>query len=741
METKTESKFARIRVGGSVRGARSRRSKAWALLAGSLAAIGLAVGGQSHSASAATGDVSTPIGVSAGLIEPWAVAVDGSGDRFVADFGNNVIRKVTAAGVVSVFAGSGVAGFADGQGTAASFSGPTGVALDGSGNVYVSDFGNNRIRKVTFTGLVSTLAGNGAEAFADGPGASASFSAPYGIAVDGSGNVFVADNGNERIRMVTPAGVVSTLAGNGVPAFADGPGASASFYSPYGVAVDGSGNVYVADYGNNRIRTVTSAGVVSTLAGTGTPAYGDGANLTATFNSPVGVAVNSAGNVFVSDFGNRRIRKIAGGSVSTLAGDGTEGSADGPGGTASFRAPYGIAVDSTLTGESLLVADFGNSVIRRVELDVAAPAGDVFVPVPVSRLLDTRDVGAGGPVLVGTTRNLTVTGVSGVPANATAVALNVAAVSPLAPGHLRVFPAGEPLPTASVLNFALGKNTANHVITKVGAAGQISMYAGNTTHVIVDVNGYFTNTASGSTYVPVVTRTRLTTLTLAGAVVGNPAASSVDVVVAGAGGNGADAVTVAVDIGAINPTATAHLRVFPAGSPLPNASTHNFVVGDSRMNLVLVNPGTGGAITIYNASAGPLTLTVDTVGYFHPGAGLAFLPLTPIRPLDTRLGAGTPLAAGAFVEVQIRGFGGVPNTTKVRAVVVNVAAVNPSATGSIDIGPSGVTPTLPWFTHPASENVANLAIVPVGADGKIRLVNNSAGTSHLIVDITGYLTL
>jgi cysteine-rich repeat protein len=369
-----------------------------------------------------------------------------------------------------------------------------------------------------------------------------------------------------------------------------------------------------------------------------------------------------------------------------------------------------------------------------------APAGDVFVPVPVSRLLDTRNVG--GPVSVGTTRNLTVTGVAGVPATATAVALNVAAVSPVAAGHLRVFPAGEPLPTASVINFAAGKNTPNHVIVKVGAGGQISMYAGDTTQVIVDVNGYFTNTAAGSTYVPVVSRTRLTTITLPGAVAGNPAASSVDVVVAGAGGIGADALTVAVDIAAGNPVGTGHMRVFPAGaSPIPTASTHNFVAGDSRMNLVLVNPGVGGAITVYNASGGAVTVTVDTVGYFHPGVGLAFKPITPIRPLDTRLGGASPLASGAFVDVQIRGFGGVvPNNTSVQAVVVNVAAVNPSATGSVDIGPSLITPTLPWFTHPANQNVANLAVVPIGADGKIRLVNHSTGTTHLIVDITGYLT-
>jgi hypothetical protein len=365
--------------------------------------------------------------------------------------------------------------------------------------------------------------------------------------------------------------------------------------------------------------------------------------------------------------------------------------------------------------------------LGRADLDAVAVVPDTFVPVPVTRLLDTRPA----KIAAGATQNLTVTGVAGVPANATAVALNVAAVLP-STGHLRVFPAGATLPDASVLNFQTGKNTPNHVIVKVGTGGQISIYAGNTTDVIVDINGYFVGTNAGSTYVPVASRTRLQTITI-------PGVSSTNVVVAGAGGIGSDAVTAAVDIGALNPAGTGHLRVYPAGAALPNASTHNFVVGDSRMNLVLVNPGSGGAITIYNASAGAVTITVDTVGYFHPGAGLSFRPVTPVRPLDTRLGGGAPLAAAGIVEVQIRGFGTVPNSPSVQAVVVNVAAVSPSAMGTIDVGPSGASPILPWFTHPASENVANLAIVPVGADGKIRFVNNSAGTSHLIVDITGYL--
>jgi hypothetical protein len=367
-------------------------------------------------------------------------------------------------------------------------------------------------------------------------------------------------------------------------------------------------------------------------------------------------------------------------------------------------------------------------------------SGDLFWPVTPARLLDTRP----NPIPTGTTQELVVTGVAGVPSNATAVSLNIAAVGPpSAAGHLRVFPTGTPLPGASVLNFATGKNTPNHVIVKVGTGGKVSIYDGGTASVIVDINGYFLANAPGSDgYVPVASPTRILSTTLA-------AGATTNVTVLGAGGiapsggPGLGVVAVAVNVGAITPAQAGHLRVWPTGTPMPNASTNNFVASDSRMNLVIVKQSRPedpipNSISIFNAASGPVTLTVDTVGYFQWG-GLGFKPLDPIRPLDTRSPANL-VAAGDYREVQIRGFGSIPNTADVKAVVVNVAAVNPAAAGSIDVGPSGSDPALPSFTHPANENVANLVIVPVGADGKIRIRNNSVGTSHMIVDITGYFT-
>jgi hypothetical protein len=402
--------------------------------------------------------------------------------------------------------------------------------------------------------------------------------------------------------------------------------------------------------------------------------------------------------------------------------------------------PFSVPVTAN-SGQSVCVEANAYGYWSRAKCDEVVN-GESFVGAtqPV-RILDTRQSTV---LTVGTTRNQTVAGAYGVPANATAVALNIAAVAPRGAGHLRVFPAGTALPNASVLNFAAGKNTPNHIVVKVGANGQISMYAGNTTDVIIDLAGYFVNDTFQEQYKSVPTPTRIITQTIPGAVVGNPAASTVNLSVLGAGGipavvGGVAPGVVAVNIGALNPAGTGHLRVYPTGAPLPTASTHNFVTGDSRTNLVLVRPSASGQISIYNASSGPVTITADTVGYFAQ-SGFGLKPVDPIRPLDTRLGGAAPLAPGAFIEVPIRGFGVVPNSANVKSVVVNVAAVNPSASGSIDVGPSGTNAPLPSFTHPANENVANLVMVPVGADGKIRLVNNSTGTSHVIVDITGYFT-
>lgn len=220
---------------------------------------------------------------------------------------------------VSTLAGDGAPGFADGAARASRFADPFGVAVGTDGTVYVADAGeSNRIRKVTPEGIVTTLAGS-REGFADGSGAAAAFNTPSALALDSAGNLYVADTGNNRVRKVTPEGLVTTLAGDGATGYADGPAAQAQFNAPVGVAVDKEGNVYVADTYNDRVRLITKEGVVRTLAGAGSAAYADGAGASALFDTPCGVAVNDAGDVYVADTGNDRLRKITkDGQVTTL---------------------------------------------------------------------------------------------------------------------------------------------------------------------------------------------------------------------------------------------------------------------------------------------------------------------------------------------------------------------------------------------------------------------------------------
>src|SRR5439155_4056006 len=263
----------------------------------------------------------------------------------VVDWRNRTIRKSTPAGAVTTLAGSaGLCGSADGIGSAAEFAGPAGVAVDSAGNVYVADTYNYTIRKITPAGAVTTIAGTAEQiGAANGTGNAARFNSPFGVAVDGASNVYVADTYNNTIRKITPAGAVTTLTGSaGEFGSGDGIGRGARFNDPIGVAVDSAGNVYVADSNNHTIRKVTSAGAAATLAGSaGQMGSGDGTGTAARFNDPTGLAVDSDGNVYVSDTHNYTIRKITpAGVVTTLAGSaGQDGGVDGLGSAAQFDYP------------------------------------------------------------------------------------------------------------------------------------------------------------------------------------------------------------------------------------------------------------------------------------------------------------------------------------------------------------------------------------------------------------------
>jgi sugar lactone lactonase YvrE len=310
-------------------------------------------------------------GINAQFSLPSGLTVDSAGIIYVADYNNHVIRKIDRSSNVTTFAGS-TQGFSNGQGTAARFNGPSGVAVDTSGSVYVADSGNNGIRKITTesitttTSLVTTVAGSNA-GFADG--ANGQFNSPQGISITGS-NIYVADTGNNRIRLITPGvtttvsqAIVTTLAGS-TSGFANGQGTAAQFTESSGIAVDSAGIIYVADAGNNRIRKIDTSSNVTTLAGSGTPGSANGQGTAAQFYQPFGVAVDSAGIVYVADSGNHRIRKIDRSSnVTTLAGS-TVGCNNGPGTAAQFNYPWGVAVDSA---GIIYVADNANNRIRKID--------------------------------------------------------------------------------------------------------------------------------------------------------------------------------------------------------------------------------------------------------------------------------------------------------------------------------------------------------------------------------------
>ncbi len=319
-------------------------------------------------------------GSTASFSGPWGVCSDASGNIYVADNRNNKIRKINSSGVVTTFAGSGANGSTDATGATASFSGPWGVCSDASGNIYVADSRNNKIRKINSSGVVTTFAGSGANGSTDGTGIAASFDFPSGICVDAAGNIYVADLNSNKIRKITPAGDVSTLAGSGATSSTNGTGAAASFIGPIGVCADAAGNIYVAELYAQKIRKITPAGVVSTFAGSGVQGSTDGTGTAASFYQTYSVCTDAAGNIYVAEYRNK-IRKITpAGVVSTFAGSGVAGSTDGISSAASFANPTGVCSDAA---GNIYVADASNNKIRKIQEVTPAPPS-VYLNLPAS---------------------------------------------------------------------------------------------------------------------------------------------------------------------------------------------------------------------------------------------------------------------------------------------------------------------------------------------------------------------
>jgi trimeric autotransporter adhesin len=314
------------------------------------------------------------LALSAGLIEPYAISLDSKGDIFIAEPPDGRIREYTVSNKFIITAvGNGVLGFSGdgGQAVKAEINQASGVAVDSSGNFYLADAFNNRIRKIDTSGVITTIAGSGVFSYSGdgGPATSAQLFAPHAAAVDLNGNLFIADTDNNVVREVSSGGIINTIAGTGTAGSSgdNGPAKSAQLNLPQGIAVDVSGNVFVADTANARVRKISN-GTITDYAGNGTVGYsGDGGNATAaTLNTPVGLAVDKSGNLYIADQSNNVVRKVSSaGIITTFAGNGTQGYA-GNGGAATsaqLNGPQGVAADSS---GNVFIADTLNAVIREV---------------------------------------------------------------------------------------------------------------------------------------------------------------------------------------------------------------------------------------------------------------------------------------------------------------------------------------------------------------------------------------
>jgi len=397
----------------------SRHPRALALGISALVALSLSASASAGPAPLRPGSIATVAGNgsqgyggdggparSAQLNSPFGVAVDGAHSLYISNPGVFcVIRKVNAAETISTVAGDATqsCGYSGdgGPANAAQLNNPAGVAVDGAGNLYIADTDNNLIRKVSANGIISTVAGNGVPdpgllgygnsgySGDGGPATAATMNWPTGVAVDGAGNLYIADSGNNVIRKVShDTGKISTVAGNGVSGFSGdgGRATSASLWSPDSVAVSSAGTLYIADTGNNRVRKVSAGGRISTVAGNGDSVFlGRGGNggpaRSAVLSNPVGVALDSAGNFYISDSANGRILKVnPAGTISTVAGNGNSGYSGngGPAGRAQLNGPEDVTLDSA---GNLYIADSANNVVREV---APAPAPKPVTPKPLS---------------------------------------------------------------------------------------------------------------------------------------------------------------------------------------------------------------------------------------------------------------------------------------------------------------------------------------------------------------------
>jgi DNA-binding beta-propeller fold protein YncE len=665
-------------------------------------------------------------------------ATDPQGNVYVASGGDDLIRKITPAGVVTTFAGSGTAGSANGTGTAASFNQPSGVACDASGNVYVADAGNGLVRKITPAGVVTTLENLGSSAF------------PAAVALDKAGNVYVAD-GNQAIDKITPAGVLTTI--------------SSAFNSPFGVAVNSSGSIiYVTDF-NNRVYTLTQAGVVKVLAGSGAAGAGNGTGAGATFNNPNNLSVDALGNVYVNDSSNNLIRVVSpSGVVTTLAGSGAAGAANGTGTAASLNFPYGSAIDPT--GNYLYVANTGSYVIQKIDI-----TGYSISPVlPQGLAIDSTGTIKGTSVYANNTTNYTVSAHNAYGAGSTPLTITVTgnnykllppqisypgaeaytagtAIKPVSPSN-----AGGAVPAAYYGKTAVfaGSNGVKGSSNGTGTAATFKALQGVTT----DAQGNIYVADAGNYLIRKITPAGVVTTFAGSGVKGsangtgtaatftNPGGLAIDVagnIYVADGGDGlVRKITPAGVVSTVAPTYGSFN--FPAAVAVDNAG--NVYVADGNSAIDKITPG-GVVTTISSAFNSPFGVAVNPSGsiiYVSDGSNRVFT-LTPGGVVTVLAGSG---AAGSANGTDTTATFNNPNNITVD--VFGNLYVNDSSNNLVRIvSPGGVVTTLAGSGAAGAANGIGTAAsfnfpfaTAIDPTGNYLYVSNSSSYVVQKVDITGY---
>ena len=737
---------------------------------------------------------------SAQLSSPSGLATDDQGNLFIADTGNHEIREVNGVTrVITTVAGNGTAGFSGdgGAATAAQLNYPNAVAVDVSGNIFISDTSNNRIRGVTVSsGVISTVAGTGTAAFSGdgGPATSATLNRPTGLTFDASGNLFIADNFNAVIREISGT-TITTAVGNHTQGYSGdgGPATSAELYDPVGVVIDAGGDMYIGEQGNAVVRKVTgdASHTISTFAGNSQRiSYtGDGGPASAaTLSAPTYVALDEVGNLIIDDAGNRALRRISasnsllnfpltavGQSASTVLTVSNTGNeplnvssmtfpanfAVGSGGTCSSTTPTLASGQSCTLTINFVAPASGNTggtlqVTSNSLNQAGASAGATltelnglrFVSITPCRIADTRNAAGtyGGPALVGqASRDFPIANACNVPNTAQAYSLNATVVpggNPL--GYVTVWPSGQPQPNVSTVNSLDGRVKANAAIVPAGAGGVISVFASNNTNFVLDIDGYFiaSNNPSyntGLTFYPLppcrVADTRGATGTFGGPFLAGQSTRTFPVAPNTTCNVPANAQAFSLNMTAVPKTPLGYLTVWPSDQTQPNVSTLNSLTGAVVANAAIVpassTPGSQGNVNVF--ASNDTDLIIDINGYFAPAntGGLALYDVTPCRIIDTR-------SSGVFVnglDVNVMGSScSIPSTAQ--SYVLNATVIPPAPLGYLTLWAQGTTqPTGSTLNSLDGTVVSNLALIPT-SNGSISAF--ASNPTNLVLDIFGY---